>query len=155
MGALIAGTEYRGQFEERLKNVMKEVQDSEGKVVLFIDEIHLVVRNGGTAADILKPALGRGNFRCIGATTLKEYKRYIEKDTALARRFKQVYVNEPSVEESISILRVLKERYENHHALEIKDTALVAAAKLSHRYITGIIVLNNKIIKYLNYKIYH
>ncbi|XP_038880335.1 chaperone protein ClpB1 [Benincasa hispida] len=137
MGAIIAGTIYRGQLEQRLKDVMKEVEESEGKVIIFIDEIHLVVGNSGTAADILKPALGRGNFRCIGATTLKEYKMYIEKDSALARRFKQVYVNEPSVEDSISILRVLKERYENHHALKIKDTALVAAAKLSHRYCLG------------------
>ncbi|KAA0057986.1 chaperone protein ClpB1 [Cucumis melo var. makuwa] len=137
MGAIIAGTIWRGQLEERLKDIMTEVKGSEGKVIVFIDEIHMFVQNGGTAAEILKPALGRGNFRCIGATTLKEYKRYIEKDGALARRFKQVYVNEPSVEDSISILRVLKERYEKHHLLKIKDSALIAAAKLSHRYITG------------------
>uniref|UniRef100_A0A0A0LPI1 Clp R domain-containing protein n=1 Tax=Cucumis sativus TaxID=3659 RepID=A0A0A0LPI1_CUCSA len=139
MGAIMAGTIWRGQLEERLKDVMTEVKGSEGKVIVFIDEIHMLVRSDhqGTAAEILKPALGRGGFRCIGATTLKEYKRYIEKDGALARRFKQVYVNEPSVEDSINILRVLKERYEKHHVLIIKDSALIAAAKLSHRYITG------------------
>lgn len=141
MGALIAGTIYRGQFEQRLKDVMTEAEESEGKVVLFIDEVHLVVDNGGTAADLLKPALARGKIRCIGATTLKEYKMYIEKDAALARRFKEVLVNEPSVEDSVSILRVLKARYEKHHGLKIKDTALVAAAKLSNRYITGNMIL--------------
>lgn len=137
MGALIAGTIFRGQLEKRVKSVMEEAEESEGKVILFIDEVHLLVSDGGTAANLMKPALGRGKIRVIGATTVKEYKKYIEKDSALARRFKEVYVNEPSVEDSVSVLRVLKMRFEKHHCLKIMDAALVAAAKLSNRYITG------------------
>lgn len=141
MGALVAGAKYRGEFEERLKAVLKEVQDSGGHVVLFIDELHTVVgagkaEGGADAANLLKPALARGQLRCIGATTLDEYRQYIEKDAALERRFQPVYVNEPSVEDTIAILRGLKPRYEAHHGIKIKDSALVAAAKLSDRYIT-------------------
>jgi ATP-dependent Clp protease ATP-binding subunit ClpB len=141
MGALIAGAKYRGEFEERLKAVLKEVQEAEGHVVLFIDELHLVVGAGKAegamdAGNLLKPLLARGELHCIGATTLDEYRKYIEKDAALERRFQPVVVDQPSVEDTISILRGLKERYEVHHGVRIKDSALVAAAILSHRYIS-------------------
>ncbi|MBS1767019.1 MAG: AAA family ATPase [Acidobacteria bacterium] len=140
MGALIAGTQYRGQFEERLKGVISEIERSEGKVILFIDELHLLIGAGATggsmdAANLLKPALARGELRCIGATTLDEYRKHIEKDAALERRFQQVFVDEPSVEDAVSILRGLKERYERHHGVRIKDAALVEAVALSSRYI--------------------
>ena len=140
MGALIAGAKYRGEFEERLKAVLKEVQDSAGEIILFIDELHLVVGAGKAegavdAGNLLKPMLARGELHCIGATTLDEYRTQIEKDSALERRFQPVQVDQPSVEETISILRGLKERYELHHGVRITDSALVAAAVLSHRYI--------------------
>ncbi|MEO1389417.1 MAG: ATP-dependent chaperone ClpB [Cyanobacteria bacterium J06634_6] len=141
MGALIAGAKYRGEFEERLKAVLKEVTDSAGQVVLFIDEIHTVVGAGASqgamdAGNLLKPMLARGELRCIGATTLDEYRQHIEKDAALERRFQQVYVDQPSVADTVSILRGLKERYEVHHGVKIADSALVAAAALSTRYIS-------------------
>ncbi len=141
LGALVAGAKYRGEFEERLKAVLKEVTDSQGKIVLFIDEIHTVVGAGASggamdASNLLKPMLARGELRCIGATTINEHRQYIEKDQALERRFQQVLVSEPSVSDSISILRGLKERYEVHHGVRISDSALVAAAVLSNRYIT-------------------
>ncbi len=141
MGALIAGAKYKGEFEERLKSVINEVKKSEGNIILFIDEIHTLVGAGGgegamDAANILKPALARGELRAIGATTLDEYQKYFEKDKALERRFQIVQVNEPSVLDSISILRGLKERYENHHHVRIKDDAIIAAVRLSDRYIT-------------------
>lgn len=141
MGALIAGAKYKGEFEERLKAVIKEVIAAEGEVVLFIDEIHTLVGAGASegamdAANILKPALARGELRAVGATTLKEYQKYFEKDKALERRFQIVMVNEPSVEDSVSILRGLKEKYETHHQVRIKDDAIIAAVELSHRYIT-------------------
>ncbi len=141
MGALVAGTQYRGQFEERVKAVVKEVQQSDGEIILFIDELHLLVGAGRAegsmdAANILKPALARGELHAIGATTLDEYRKYIEKDAALERRFQPVYVAEPSEEDSISILRGLKERYEVHHGVRITDGAIVAAVQLSNRYIT-------------------
>ena len=142
MGALIAGAKYRGEFEERLKAVLKEVQKSDGDIIMFIDELHTVVGTGSSsdgsvdAGNLLKPLLARGELRCIGATTLNEYRKHIEKDPALERRFQPVLVNEPSVEDTISILRGLKEKYEVHHGVRIKDAALIAAAKLSERYIT-------------------
>jgi ATP-dependent Clp protease ATP-binding subunit ClpB len=141
MGSLIAGAKYRGEFEDRLRSVLKEVTESDGQIVLFIDEVHTVVGAGSRegsmdAGNLLKPMLARGELRCIGATTLDEYRKHIEKDPALERRFQQVYVKQPSVEDTISILRGLKERYEVHHGVKITDSALVASATLSHRYIT-------------------
>ncbi len=142
MGALIAGAKYKGEFEERLKGVVKEVIDSAGEVVLFIDEIHTLIGAGRSdgamdAANILKPALARGELRAVGSTTLDEYQLYFEKDKALERRFQMVNVDEPSPAEAISILRGLKERYENHHKVQIKDDALIAAVDLSNRYISN------------------
>lgn len=142
MGALIAGAKYKGEFEERLKGVVKEVIDSEGEVILFIDEIHTLIGAGRSdgamdAANILKPALARGELRAIGSTTLDEYQLYFEKDKALERRFQMVMIDEPTTSETVSILRGLKERYENHHKVQIKDDALIAAVDLSHRYITN------------------
>ena len=141
MGALVAGAKYKGEFEERLKAVINEVKKSDGDIILFIDEIHTLVGAGKgegamDAANILKPALARGELRSIGATTLDEYQKYFEKDKALERRFQIVYVNEPDTLSTISILRGLKERYENHHHVRIKDDAIIAAVELSNRYIT-------------------
>ena len=141
MGALVAGAKFRGEFEDRLKAVLREVEDAQGAVVLFIDELHTVVgagkaEGGSDAANLLKPALARGELHCIGATTLDEYRQYIEKDAALERRFQPVYVEPPSVDDTVAILRGLKSRYEAHHGVKIKDSALVAAANLSNRYIT-------------------
>ncbi len=142
MGALIAGAKYKGEFEERLKSVIKEVTSAEGDIVLFIDEIHTLVGAGGgqgamDAANILKPALARGELRAIGATTLDEYQKYFEKDKALERRFQKVIVDEPDTESAISILRGIKEKYENHHKVQIKDDAIIAAVELSQRYISN------------------
>ncbi len=141
MGGLVAGAKYRGEFEERLKTLLNEVEKAEGQIILFIDELHLLVGAGKTdgamdASNLLKPALARGDLHCIGATTLNEYRQYIEKDQALARRFQPVYAPEPSVSDTVSILRGIKEKYEMHHGIKIKDDALVAAASLSNRYIT-------------------
>jgi len=141
IGALVAGAKYRGEFEERLKAVLKEVTSADGEIILFIDEIHTVVGAGAAegsmdASNMLKPALARGELRCVGATTLNEYRKYIEKDAALERRFQPVLVKEPTVEDTIAILRGLKERYEVHHGVRVKDSAIVAAATLSHRYIS-------------------
>ncbi|TEU07904.1 MAG: ATP-dependent chaperone ClpB [Candidatus Aminicenantes bacterium] len=142
IGALIAGAKYRGEFEDRLKAVLKEIKEAEGEIVLFIDELHTIIGAGAAegavdASNMMKPPLARGEIRCVGATTLNEYKKHIEKDAALERRFQQVYVGEPSVEETVSILRGLKEKYEVHHGVEIKDSAIVAAATLSNRYIAN------------------
>jgi ATP-dependent Clp protease ATP-binding subunit ClpB len=141
LGAMLAGAKFRGEFEDRLKAVLKEIDEASGTIILFIDELHTIVGAGNAqgaidASNMLKPALARGELRCIGATTLDEYRKYIEKDAALERRFQPVYVGEPSVEETIAILRGLKEKYELHHGVRIKDAALIAAATLSHRYIT-------------------
>jgi len=141
MGALLAGAKYRGEFEERLKAVLREIEEAQGRIILFIDELHTVVGAGAAegaidASNMLKPALARGELRCVGATTLNEYRKYIEKDPALERRFQPIYLQEPGVEDTISILRGLKERYEVHHGVRIKDSALVAAAVLSNRYIS-------------------
>src|SRR5215213_4856311 len=141
MGQLIAGAKYKGEFEERLKSVVKEVAESSGEIILFIDEIHTLIGAGGgegamDAANILKPALARGELRAIGATTLNEYQKYFEKDKALERRFQKVMIDEPNVEDAVSILRGLKDRYETHHHVRIKDEAIIAAVELSHRYIT-------------------
>jgi ATP-dependent Clp protease ATP-binding subunit ClpB len=141
LGSMLAGAKYRGEFEDRLKAVLKEIESANGQIVLFIDELHTLVGAGAAegaidASNMLKPALARGELRCVGATTLNEYKKYIEKDAALERRFQQVYVGEPNVEDTIAILRGLKERYEVHHGVRIKDSAIVAAATLSNRYIT-------------------
>src|SRR5947207_5764646 len=140
LGAMIAGSKYRGEFEDRLKAVLKEIEEA-ADIVLFIDELHTLVGAGGAegavdASNMLKPALARGDLRCIGATTLNEYQKYIEKDKALERQFQKTYVGEPTVEDTIAILRGLKERYEIHHGVKIKDSAILAAAMLSHRYIT-------------------
>ena len=140
LGSMVAGTKFRGEFEDRLKAVVREIIDSNGEIICFIDELHTLVGAGGAegaidAANMLKPALARGELRCIGATTLNEYKKYVEKDAALARRFQTVMVGEPSVDDTIAILRGLKEKFEIHHGVRIKDSAIVAAAVLSHRYI--------------------
>merc|ERR1719414_2372202 len=140
MGALVAGSTMRGEFEERLKSVVEEVTKSNGEIILFIDEMHTVVGAGAAqgsmdASNLLKPALARGQLRCIGATTINEYRKYIEQDKALERRFQQVMIDQPTPEDSVSILRGLKPRYEAHHGVRIRDEALLAAAKLSHRYI--------------------
>jgi ATP-dependent Clp protease ATP-binding subunit ClpB len=141
LGAMLAGAKYRGEFEDRLKAVLKEIENANGQIILFIDELHTLVGAGASegaidASNMLKPALARGLLKCVGATTLNEYQKYIEKDAALERRFQQVYVGEPNVEDTIAILRGLKEKYEVHHGVRIKDSAIVAAATLSHRYIT-------------------
>jgi ATP-dependent Clp protease ATP-binding subunit ClpB len=141
LGSMLAGAKYRGEFEDRLKAVLKEIENAQGHIILFIDELHTLVGAGAAegaidASNMLKPALARGELRCVGATTLNEYKKYIEKDAALERRFQQIYVGEPTVEDTIAILRGLKERYEVHHGVRIKDSAIVAAATLSNRYIT-------------------
>ena len=141
MGALIAGAKFKGEFEERLKAVVKEVINEDGRIILFIDEIHTLVGAGGgqgamDAANILKPALARGELRAVGATTLDEYQKYFEKDKALERRFQKVVIDEPNNDDAISILRGIKEKYENHHKVQIKDEAIISAVELSNRYIT-------------------
>ncbi|GAI13939.1 unnamed protein product, partial [marine sediment metagenome] len=141
IGALVAGSKYRGEFEDRLKAVMDEIKKGKGEIILFIDELHTIVGAGAAegaidASNMLKPALARGELQCIGATTLNEYRKYIEKDSALERRFAPVFVGEPSIEDTIEILKGLKSRYESHHGVVIDDSAIVAAAKLSDRYIT-------------------
>lgn len=151
LAALVAGAKYRGEFEERLKKVLKVISDSAGQIIMFIDELHTVVGAGAAegamdAGNILKPMLARGELRCIGATTLNEYRKYIEKDSALERRFQPVMVKQPGVEDTISILRGLKERYEVHHGVRIKDAALVAAAVMSNRYINDRFCLIRRLI---------
>lgn len=141
MGSLMAGAQYRGQFEERLKSVIEEVSESNGQIILFIDEIHTLIGTGAgagslDAANILKPALARGELRCIGATTIDEYQKYFEKDSALERRFQKILINEPSIEDTISILRGLKEKYELYHGVRVTDSAIIAAAEFSNRYIS-------------------
>src|SRR5210317_57935 len=140
MGALIAGAKYRGEFEERLKAVLTEVTQAAGEIILFIDEMHTLVGAGKSdgamdAANLIKPALARGELHCIGATTLNEYRKYVEKDKALERRFQPVMVDEPTVEDTIDILRGIKEKYEAHHGIRIQDAALISAATLSRRYV--------------------
>ena len=141
MASLVAGAKYRGEFEERLKNVLNEIKKSEGRIIMFIDEIHMIVGTGSSegsmdTSNILKPMLARGEIHVIGATTLNEYRKYIEKDGALERRFQKILVKEPTVEDTITILRGLKERFEIHHGVTIQDKAIIAAATLSNRYIT-------------------
>ena len=141
MASLIAGAKYRGEFEERLKAVLKEIKESDGEIIMFIDEIHMIVGAGAEgamdASNILKPMLARGEILCIGATTLNEYRKFIEKDSALERRFQKIIVKEPSVNDTITILRGLKSRFEVYHGVNIKDSAIIAAATLSNRYITN------------------
>lgn len=141
LGALVAGTTMRGMLEERIKKVIQEAEDADGKVILFIDEVHMLISVGG--ADLLKPALARGRIKCIGATTLDEYRKYIEKDPALERRFQKIHVEEPSTDATIEIIRGLKRRYEAHHGLKIMDSTIVAAVKLAARYVTGTVRISN------------
>ena len=149
LAAMVAGTRYRGMFEERMKNVIKRAEASNGKIILFVDEMHMLYSAGSSrtnctsASNMLKPALARGRIRCVGATTFDEYRQYVEKDPALELRFQKVHVGEPSIEATIAILRGLKQRFQDHHGLEIQDAALVAAARLGARYITGISTIVN------------